>query len=284
MRLVQKFFSTAACTAYSWTVIALVLAIHLLPIFAFFTPFYGVDALLCIASYTVRVFCLTAGYHRYFAHKAFETNRIFQFLLAYGAACSLQGGPLWWASHHRYHHHHADQDADSHSPRQQGFFYSHFLWFMQKKHLKAHYHLIKDFSRYPELRLLERYWYLSPLPILIILYFFGGWNYVIWGFFVPTMLVNNVTYCVNSCVHLFGTRRYATQDNSKNNWWVALLTFGEGWHNNHHRYAGAAQQGFAWYQIDITYYCLKFFSYLRIIKNIKMVPKKILAEGGYSIL
>lgn len=267
---------------YSWIIISIVLLIHVLPVSAFFTPFHVVDIYLFIASYAVRVFCLTAGYHRYFSHKSFETNRVFQFLLAYGAACSLQGGPLWWASHHRYHHHSADESMDVHSPMQYGFFHSHFLWFMQKKNLKAHYHLIKDFSKFPELRLLERYWYLASLPIIVLLYLIGGWNFIIWGFFVPTVFVNNVTYSVNSFVHLFGRRRYNTKDNSKNNWWVALLSFGEGWHNNHHRYAGSARQGFVWYQIDITYYFLKIFCLCKIIKNLKSPPQKILAEGGYN--
>ncbi len=266
---------------YSFLVVSLVLIIHALPFFAFFTPFNQADVWLFFVSYTIRVFSLTAGYHRYFSHKAFETNRVFQFILAFFAACSLQGGPLWWASHHRHHHHTSDEVSDAHSPVRFGFFYSHFLWFMQKKHLKAHYHLVKDFSRFPELRALERYWYLLPLPVIALLYLIGGWNYVIWGFFVPTLFVNNATYAVNSFVHLYGSRRYNTSDNSRNNVWVALLTFGEGWHNNHHRYAGSANQGFCWYQIDITYYFLCLLSYLKIVKNLKKVPEKILKEGGY---
>jgi stearoyl-CoA desaturase (delta-9 desaturase) len=281
MYKIDKNSSSNANDAYSLVVISLVLAIHLLPIFAFFTPFSLNDVCLFLVSYALRVFALTAGYHRYFSHKAFETNRFFQFFLAYFAACSLQGGPLWWASHHRHHHHTSDENSDVHSPVRSGFFHSHFLWFMQKKNLKAHYCLIKDFSQVPELRMLERYWYLAPLPMMLILYLIGDWNYIVWGFFVPTLFVNNVTYCVNSLVHLYGNRPYKTQDHSKNNWWVALLTFGEGWHNNHHRYAGSANQGFCWYQIDITYYLLKMLSTLRIVKNLKKVPSKILKEGGY---
>ncbi|MCF6764225.1 acyl-CoA desaturase [Thiotrichales bacterium 19S3-7] len=268
---------------FSWLVFSLVLIIHLLPLSAFFTPFYVADIWLFLISYSLRVFALTAGYHRYFSHKSFETSRVFQFILAYIGATALQGGVLWWASHHRLHHKLSDTKEDAHSPKYLGFLHSHFGWFMQKKNLKAHYHLIRDFSRYPELRFLERYWYITPLPILILLYYIGGLNYVIWGYFVPTVFVNNVTYMVNSVAHLFGSRRYQTKDDSRNNLIVALLTFGEGWHNNHHRFAASVRQGFRWYQIDISYILLKILFYLGIVKNLKPVPKRVLMEGKYEL-
>jgi stearoyl-CoA desaturase (delta-9 desaturase) len=264
---------------YSITVIIIVCLIHLAPITAFFVPLHWSDIYLFLFSYALRVFCLTAGYHRYFSHKSFQTGRVFQFFLAYFAACSLQGGPLWWASHHRRHHHLSDLPEDAHSPKQYGFWYSHFLWFMKKKHLKSHYGLIKDFSRFPELRWLERYWYLTPLPVLLLLYFFCGWNGVVWGFLVPTVFVNNITYSVNSLLHLFGSRTYNTADASRNNVWLALMTFGEGWHNNHHRYPGSARQGFRWYEIDISYTILLILSKLRLVSRLKAVPEKILQEG-----
>jgi stearoyl-CoA desaturase (delta-9 desaturase) len=263
-------------------VVYIVVLIHIMPFAAFTTPFYvTMDLTLFFLSYTLRVFALTGGYHRYFSHKSFQTSRFFQFFLAYLGACALQGGPLWWASHHRYHHHHSDTEKDSHSPKQHGFWYSHVGWFMKKKNLHAHYHLIRDFSKYPELRLLERYWYLAPLPVILMLYLFGGWNAVVWGFFVPTAFVNNVTYAVNSLVHVFGGRRYHTKDDSRNNLLVALFAFGEGWHNNHHRFAGSARQGFAWYQLDITYLILKACNCLRLVSKIKPVPENILKEGHY---
>jgi len=263
-------------------VVYIVVLIHIMPFAAFTTPFYvTMDLTLFFLSYTLRVFALTGGYHRYFSHKSFQTSRFFQFFLAYLGACALQGGPLWWASHHRYHHHHSDTEKDTHSPRLRGFWYSHFGWFMKKKNLHAHYHLIRDFSKYPELRFLERYWYLAPLPVIALLYVLGGWNAMVWGFFVPTVFVNNVTYAVNSLVHVFGGRRYQTKDDSRNNLLVALFAFGEGWHNNHHRFAGSARQGFAWYQLDITYLILKFCNWLRIVAKLKPVPEKILKEGHY---
>ncbi|TNF69756.1 MAG: acyl-CoA desaturase [Gammaproteobacteria bacterium] len=276
-----KFIDCSLHREYSFLILMLLIVIHLLPLSALFTNFYMVDIWLFLISYSVRVFALTAGYHRYFSHKSFETSRVFQFILAYLGATALQGGPLWWASHHRLHHKLSDTKKDAHSPKYFGFLYSHFGWFIQKKNLKAHYHLIRDFSRYPELRLLERYWYLTPIPILALLYCLGGMNYVIWGYFVPTVFVNNVTYMVNSVAHVFGRRCYHTKDDSRNNLLVALLTFGEGWHNNHHRFAASARQGFKWYQLDISYLVLKLLSFLAIVKNLRNVPKHILMEGRY---
>ncbi len=266
---------------YSIFVFFLVLVIHFSPALALFIPFQIYDLYLFFISYSIRVFCLTAGYHRYFSHKSFSTSRLFQFFLAYFAACSLQGGPLWWASHHRHHHHVSDQQNDVHSPAQHGFWQSHFLWFMQRSNLKANYGLIKDFSCYPELRFLERWWLLTPVPIISLLYCFFGLSGIIWGFVVPTVFVNNATYCVNSILHLFGSRRYLTKEDSRNNFWIALITFGEGWHNNHHRYAGSVRQGFSWYQVDITFYILFILSKFRIVNDLKAIPDKVLAEGGY---
>lgn len=267
--------------AYSLKVILIVVLIHIFPFFAFTTLFTWVDIYLFIASYSVRVFALTAGYHRYFSHKSFQTSRIFQFLLAYLGALALQGGPLWWASHHRYHHRNSDTNLDVHSPIKKHFIESHLLWFMKRSNLSAHYNLIRDFSKYRELRFIERYWYITPIPVLFALYSIGGWNYVLWGYLIPTVFVNHVTYSVNSIVHIFGKRPFDTKDNSRNNWFIAILTFGEGWHNNHHRYAGSANQGFSFSQIDITFYILKLLSFLGIVRNLKKVPDKILKEGGY---
>jgi stearoyl-CoA desaturase (delta-9 desaturase) len=263
----------------SWFIVSIVTVVVLMPLTAFITPFMWIDLVVLAVSYALRVFALTAGYHRYFAHKTFSTSRVFQFLLAAIGCTSLQGGPLWWASRHRHHHANSDNEADAHSPKQHGFWHSHMGWFLQKQNLKSRYDLIKDFSKYPELRLLERYWFTMPLLLIVILYLMGGWNFIVWGFCVPTLLVNQATYCVNSLVHVFGKRRYKTRDDSRNNWFVALITFGEGWHNNHHRFAGSTRQGFAWYEIDITFYLLKFLRLLRIVKNFRNVPEKILKEG-----
>lgn len=264
----------------SIAIVFLVAFIFLLPLTALTTYFSYSCLAVFFVSYFLRVFALTAGYHRYFSHKSFKTSRTFAFLMAAIASTALQGGPLWWASKHRHHHRTSDTPEDVHSPAQHGFWYSHMLWFMYKRNLKAHYGLIKDFSKFPEIRFLDRYWFLMPLVLIGILYLLGGWNWVVWGFCVPAVFINHGTYAVNSLVHVFGKRRFNTKDDSRNNWFVALITFGEGWHNNHHRYSGSARQGFAWYEIDMTYYLLKFLSLFSVVWDLKPVPTRILEEGG----
>ena len=166
--------------SFSKGIITLVIIISLMPLTVFTTHFELVDIWIFLASYSIRMFAITAGYHRYFSHRAFKTNRIFQFILAWLGATSLQGGPLWWASHHRYHHQHSDNPNDHHSPLQRGFWHSHLLWFLYKENLKANMKLVKDFAQYPELRIIERYWYLSPILLVLILASLGGWNAVVW--------------------------------------------------------------------------------------------------------
>lgn len=266
--------------AMSGTICTLVIIIALMPLLAFTTPFLFKDLIYFFVSYSLRVFTLTAGYHRYFSHRSYKTSRVFQFILAFISATALQGGPLWWGSRHRHHHLYSDQPQDAHSPIQQGFWYSHCLWFMYHKNLKARYDLIRDFATFPELRFLEKYWYFSPLILMLVLYLMGGWNAMVWGFFVPAVFVNHVTYCVNSVVHMFGYRRYKTSDTSRNNWLVSILAFGEGWHNNHHRFSGSTRQGFTWYEIDITYYILKVLSWFHIVWDLKPIPEAILKEGN----
>ncbi|MCP3680044.1 MAG: acyl-CoA desaturase [Gammaproteobacteria bacterium] len=261
-------------------IIVLVAIIALLPLTAFTTYFKWADLAILVVSFSVRAFAITAGYHRYLSHNAFKTSRVFQFIMAFLGSTTLQGGPLWWASLHRHHHMYSDQKEDISSPVREGFWHSHMCWFMYKRNLKAPYYLIKDLYRYPELRLLERYWYLTPLALIIPLAIFGGWNAVVWGFFVSAFFINHATYCINSVVHIFGRRRYDIKDNSRNNWWAAIITFGEGWHNNHHRYAGSARMGFTWYEIDISYYILKILSLFHIVWDLRPIPEKILREGN----
>lgn len=263
-------------------IVLVVLFVSLAPLTAFTTPFYWSCLWLFLISYSVRVFALTACYHRLLSHKAYKTSRIFQFILTFICCTAMQGGPLWWASRHRHHHIHSDKPEDCHSALQHGFWHSHMGWFMYKQNLKGEYALIKDLYRYPELRLLERYWYLAPLIVVGLLAYFGGWNWIVWGFLVPTFFVNQATYFVNSLVHVFGSKRYETGESSKNNWLVAITTFGEGWHNNHHRYSGSAKQGFAWYEYDLTYYILRILSWFRIVWDLRPVPQRILEEGGLA--
>ncbi len=239
-----------------------------------------------IALYLLRMFAITAFYHRYFAHKAFKTSRPVQFLFALIGASATQRGPLWWAAHHRQHHRHADQEHDPHSP-QQGFLWSHMGWFLSRKHFKADLSLVPELARYPELRWLDRYDIAIPVLLAVLLYFTGeglavrspelntsGWQLVIWGYFISTVVLIHATLLINSMAHRIGRRRYQTPDDSRNNFWLALLTMGEGWHNNHHYHAASARQGFYWWEVDISYYLLWMMQKFGLIWEVRTVSKQ----------
>jgi stearoyl-CoA desaturase (Delta-9 desaturase) len=228
-----------------------------------------------VGSYAVRMFAITAGYHRYFAHRTFKTGRVFQFILALLAMSAAQQGVLWWAAHHRAHHKHSDEAADVHSPVQRGFWWSHLGWILSSRHKPTDFDRIRDFAKYPELRWLNRHDLFVAVGWGFVLYFVGGPVALFWGHFVSLVLVWHFTFCINSLAHVWGTRRYATTDASRNNLVLAVLTFGEGWHNNHHHYQRTARQGFYWWEVDITYYVLKVLEALRIVSGVAGVPRHV---------
>jgi stearoyl-CoA desaturase (delta-9 desaturase) len=245
--------------------------------------------LLAAASYAVRMFAITGFYHRYFAHRSFRTSRALQFFFACIGAASTQRGPLWWASHHRNHHQHADTDSDPHSPRLQGFLWSHMGWFLTPTGFRTDMKRIPDLLRYPELRWLDRFDIVVPVAYGTLLFFLGvilgavapglhtgGWQILVWGFFVSTVVLFHCTVTINSLAHRFGTRRFPTADDSRNNLWLALITFGEGWHNNHHFFPGCVRQGFRWWELDITYYALRLMALLGLVQGLKPIPARVL--------
>ncbi|HVB84555.1 MAG TPA: acyl-CoA desaturase [Rhodanobacteraceae bacterium] len=240
---------------------------------------------VALGMYALRMFAITGFYHRYFSHKAFRTSRVVQFLFALFGAMSVQRGPLWWAAHHRNHHRHADTEHDPHSPLYRGFFWSHMGWFLTRRGFRTDTASIPDLMRYPELRLLDRFDILVPVATAVGLFLLGdalaavapglhtdGAQLLIWGFFVSTVVLFHVTVTINSLAHRYGTRRFDTRDNSRNNALLALLTFGEGWHNNHHHFPGAARQGFRWWEVDFTYYGLRGLAALGLIWDLKPIP------------
>jgi stearoyl-CoA desaturase (Delta-9 desaturase) len=247
---------------------------------------------IAAALYAARVFALTAFYHRYFAHRSFRTWRIVQFFFAVVGCAAVQRGPLWWAAHHRHHHAHSDDEEDLHSPRQHGLIWSHCAWFLTGHAFPLNAKLVPDLLRYPELRFIDRFDMLVPALLAIGLFGFGelvdflfpaagvtGMQLLVWGFFISTVAVYHVTFLVNSATHLVGTRRFATKDDSRNSLVIALLTFGEGWHNNHHHYPNSARQGFYWWEIDISYYGLRFLSMLGLVWDIRPVPNRVLRDA-----
>jgi stearoyl-CoA desaturase (delta-9 desaturase) len=244
--------------------------------------------MVAIALYAIRMIAITGFYHRYFSHRTFRTSRAVQFIFAVLGSMSVQRGPLWWAAHHRHHHAHSDDPSDSHSPHQHGFLWSHMGWFMNRRNFATRWELIGDLAKYPELKLLDRFDILMPVSLACLLFFGGGAladaytslntsgsQLLIWGFFISTVALYHGTFTVNSLAHVFGKRRYATRDHSRNNWFLALITFGEGWHNNHHHFPGSARQGFYWWEVDLTYYVLRTMAALGLIWDLKTVPARI---------
>ncbi len=253
--------------------------IHVACLGALWTGVSGIDLALLAATYLGRMFAITAGYHRYFAHRTYRTSRGFQFLLAWAGASSTQKGPLWWAGLHRRHHRYADGPGDVHSPKS-GFWYAHQGWVFDPRWNPTPLSLIRDFQRYPELIWLNR-WHFVPVAALAVgCWALGGLSGLVWGFAISTTLLWHSTYCINSLAHLWGTRRYDTPDTSRNNALLALLTLGEGWHNNHHHYMASTRQGFFWWEIDVTYYLLRGLAALGVVWDLREPPRAAVAGGA----
>lgn len=249
---------------------------------------------LFVASYAVRMLGMEVANHRYFAHRAFRAGRAMQFVLGCMACLAGQRGPLWWAASHHVHHKHADKPGDPHSPVVLGFWTSHAGWFMNKGNIDTNLDLVSYYASYPELRWLNKHYAVPFWAAVLALFLAGhygllgtgvsGLSAVCWGGFVPTTLVVNITSLVNSIGHgtggYGGFRRYDTGDASLNRPLLALLSMGAGWHNNHHRYAAAGRAGFAWYEVDVSYYVLRLLALLGLVSDLRPVPRKILEEGG----
>ncbi|MBI3273281.1 MAG: acyl-CoA desaturase [Planctomycetes bacterium] len=247
---------------------------------------------VCLAMYFVRMFAVTGFYHRYFSHRSFRTSRAGQALLAVWGSAAVQRGPLWWAAHHRLHHLRSDQPPDVHSPVQHGFLWSHVGWILSRANFPTNLKIVADLARYPELKFLDRYDTLVPFLLAVSLLGLGGllqavapglgtnaWQMLVWGFFVSTILLFHGTGTINSLAHQLGSKRFKTTDESRNNFFLALITLGEGWHNNHHHYPQASRMGFYWWEIDLTYYGLLALEKLGLIWDLKQVPDDVLEEG-----
>ena len=248
------------------------LLVHLACFAAFWTGVTAQALVVCIALYVVRMFVVTAGYHRYFSHRSFKTSRVFQFILGFLAQTSAQRGVLWWAAKHRHHHRHSDTELDVHSPRHKGFWYSHVGWIFTPRHDMADYSTIPDLMKYPELRWLDRNRYTPAAILAVVCFVTMGWVGLVVGFFWSTVLLYHGSFMINSLAHVFGKQRYVTGDDSRNNWFLAIFTLGEGWHNNHHAYQRSTRQGFRWYEFDGTFYILKAMSWLGIVWDLGEPP------------
>ena len=244
--------------------------------------------LTALGLYLIRMFAITGFYHRYFSHKAFKTNRFWQFVFAVLGNASVQRGPLWWSAHHRHHHRFTDQENDVHSPLQHGFWWSHIGWLTSLANFATQKKYIREWLKFPELRWLNRFDTVVPILLAVLLFVLGefleanaehlgtnGPQMLIWGFFISSVVLLHATVTINSFDHMYGFRRYDTPDTSRNNLLLAIITLGEGWHNNHHHYAISARQGFFWWEIDITYYILVLLSWVGIVRDLRPVPERL---------
>lgn len=247
-----------------------------------------ISVVVALLLYMIRMFAITGFYHRYYSHKTFQTDRTWQFLFAVLGNSSVQRGPIWWAAHHRHHHRYADRRKDVHSPVIHGFLWSHMGWLTTRANFRTKTEFAKDWMRFPELRWINRYDTVIPVLLALTLYGFGnllakmapslgtsGMQMVVWGFFISSTVLLHATVTINSLAHMFGRRRYNTPDASRNNVFLAIITFGEGWHNNHHQYSISTRQGFFWWEIDFTYYLLLVLRRLNIIRHLRPVPENV---------
>jgi len=249
--------------------------IHAACLLGFFVEATPLALSLCVGLVLLRMFAITGGYHRYFSHRTYKTSRAFQFVLALLGTLAVQKGPLWWAGGHRRHHKYSDQPGDMHSPRD-GFLYSHFQWIFDDRWYATEMSSVRDLARFPELLWLDRFHAVPPALLAVLCFALGGWSGLIFGFVISTVVLWHLTYSINSLAHVWGSRRYDTDDDSRNNWILALATLGEGWHNNHHHYMNCTRQGFFWWEIDFTYYILRGLAAVGLVWDIREPPAHVL--------
>jgi stearoyl-CoA desaturase (delta-9 desaturase) len=288
----QNRSDPARADRIDWLRAAPFVALHLACVAVLWVGVSRLALAIAAALYVLRMFALTGFYHRYFAHRTFRTSRPMQLVFAVIGASCVQRGPLWWAAHHRSHHQSADTPRDPHSPTVHGFLWSHMGWFLTPNGFRTDWKRIPDLARYAELRWLDRFDVLVPILLAAGLYALGaglrafapqlgasGGQLVVWGFCISTVVLFHATVTINSLAHRYGSRRFATPDDSRNNLWLALLTFGEGWHNNHHFFPASARQGFRWWEVDFTYYGLKVLEAAGLVRGLKPVPARITARS-----
>lgn len=230
---------------------------------------------LAVALYVARMFGITGGYHRYFSHRSFKAGRGMQFVLAFLAQSSAQKSVLWWAALHRHHHKFSDTEDDIHSPRHRGFWYSHVAWIFDRRNDSTDLEAVPDLAKYPELMFLHRYEQVPSIVLGLACYLALGWQGLVVGFIWSTTALFHGTFFINSLAHVHGDRRYATGDDSRNNWWLAIITMGEGWHNNHHAYQRSARQGFRWWEVDVTYYILRGLAAVGLVRDLVGPPADV---------
>jgi fatty-acid desaturase len=216
---------------------------------------------------------ISLGYHRLHTHRSFVVPRPLEYFFALCGSLTFEGGPISWVATHRVHHQNSDHDGDPHSPRD-GKWWSHIGWLVLGESMHANTRVMSkyapDLARHRFYVWLNNYHWVPSLVLLPILLACGGWSMVMWGLCFRVVFGLHATWLVNSATHLWGNRRFETRDDSRNNWWVALITFGEGWHNNHHAHPTSARHGLAWYEFDPSWLTLKVLRYFGIARAVRV--------------
>ena len=259
--------------ALNWQTTSALVILHIGAVGALFM-FNWPSVLVAFALYWIGVgFGISLGYHRLHTHRSYKVPRFLEYFFAVCGTITLEGGPIFWVATHRIHHQHSDHEGDPHTPRDGGW-WAHIGWllFGETKHsntrLMSKY--APDLAKDPFYVWLNNYHWVPMIVLSVVLFAIGGLPMFLWGICFRVTFGLHATWLVNSVTHMWGTRRFATRDDSRNNWWVALLTFGEGWHNNHHAHPTSARHGLAWYEVDFTWMTLQVLKFFGIAKNIRV--------------
>ena len=258
----------------AWVTASFMILFHVGAVLALLNFTWSGLAVLLVTYYVSIVFGIGMSYHRLLTHRSYKTHKIIEYALTVCATLALEGGPLFWVATHRRHHQHSDADLDPHTPRHGGL-WAHIGWILFGHHehhdvtVTARY--APDLARDPFHVWLSKYHWVPLTTLGLGLLAVGGWNWVFWGVFLRTTIGLHSTWLVNSATHMWGSRRFETRDDSKNSWWVALLTFGEGWHNNHHAHPTSAAHGLAWYELDVNYLNIRLLELAGLAWNVQRV-------------
>jgi len=268
--------STNKYAQVNWVTAIAMAIFHVLAVAAFFFVDWGAIAAAVALHWIAIGWGIGLGYHRLHTHRGYTAPKWFEYFLAVCGTLTLEGGPIFWVAVHRVHHQKSDQEGDPHTPRD-GRWWAHMLWTLFGESLHSNTSKVEkyapDLAKDPFYRWLNK-WHWLPLTIVGLgLYAFGGLPYLLWGVFARVVFGLHATWLVNSATHLWGSRRFHTSDDSRNSWWVALLTFGEGWHNNHHAHPVSARHGLAWYELDITWLTIRFLEIIGFVKDVRLPAK-----------
>lgn len=264
-----------------WAVIIFMTVIHAAAPFAFLPINFSWTAvgLAVFLHWLTGGVGVTLGWHRLLSHRSFQTSKWLEYVLVFCGVLSLQGGPIWWVGLHRHHHLYSDQDADHHDSCK-GFWWSHMGWmFYDVPAEKEIARFTKDIADDRFYQFLDKYFFPIQLVFAGFLFLLGGLPFLFWGVFVRLVLVYHTTWFVNSATHKFGYRTYESEDRSTNCWWVALLAYGEGWHNNHHTYQYSARHGLKWWEIDLTWMMIQLLQMLGLAWKVKLAEPSASASN-----